>query len=389
MIICFKCSRETKEYLDLLLRDGHYHDYAEVISLAVANLAILQDQFSGENTLVINEDARLYSRHLKHPNVMDNVDGHMPDGVAELQLSKGITTDEHPLKDTITIPAVFQLGGIEQLRPSLAELPSDVWTVGQEVPLDRWLFGQYNKLLPAKANCRALAHLLANERKGVPIGKAASEIAEQATILGKFLSDYDERNGLARDDALATAFPSRGTDAEKGRLRYANQFVASINKQGQVSGLLIDLKLVNYTGGKDPRLKLTKIGWQFAILPNPILDNTQETPNQKLSEQETSLLLDHIARSVPAENFAYRAVLAAIMEGADTPDKLDAVLQKYVAPAKKRTLSSSFLSSQRSGAISRMADLGLVERVRDGVRVLYVVTDSGKRYGEIPQPSER
>jgi hypothetical protein len=47
---------------------------------------------------------------------------------------------------------------------------------------------------------------------------------------------------------------------------------------------------------------------------------------------------------------------------------------------KEKTLSESFLASQRSGAISRMEDLRLVLRVRDGVRVFYDVTDIGERY---------
>jgi hypothetical protein len=40
-------------------------------------------------------------------------------------------------------------------------------------------------------------------------------------------------------------------------------------------------------------------------------------------------------------------------------------------------LSQSFLASQRSGAVSRMSDLGLIERRREGVRVFYAATEDG------------
>jgi len=44
MIICFECSHATKEALDRLLSEGQYVDYSEVLSVAVANLVVLQNQ---------------------------------------------------------------------------------------------------------------------------------------------------------------------------------------------------------------------------------------------------------------------------------------------------------------------------------------------------------
>jgi hypothetical protein len=285
-------------------------------------------------------------------------------------------------REPIVIPQFFLIDSIEQTPPAFASLPNDVWAKGQEVPLDRWIFGQYNKILPAKANCRALASLLQGDPKGVPLKETAFRIAEEAAILGNFLVHRDELTGMGRDDAFSTAFPSTVVNGEKGRLRYANHFVASVNTHGQVSGLLIDLKLINHTGGKNPRLLLTEVGWRFAIMRNPIIDNIQEQSKQKFSVEETGFLLDHIACSVPAEDFAYRAILEAISAGKDTPDKIDADLQKYIPNNTNRSLSKSFLSSQRSGAISRMVDLGLVERTREGVKVSYVITENGGCYME-------
>jgi hypothetical protein len=276
---------------------------------------------------------------------------------------------------------VFRLDGISGSPPSLADLPDDIWAIRQEIPLDRWFFGQYNRLLPAKASCRALAHLLIDQPRGVLLDDATGQIAAEAAVLGDFLAYHDKQNGVGRDDALSTAFPSTGENSDKSRLRYANQFVASVNKQGQVSGLLIDLKLINSRGGrKAARLMLTEVGWEFATMPNPILDDSQERPTQKFSESERDLLLTHIAQSVPVEDFAYRTILATIVKGENTPDTIDAALLRDIPQDTDRSLSKSFLSSQRSGAISRMTDLGLVKRVRNGVRVSYVVTDIGKRY---------
>lgn len=199
--------------------------------------------------------------------------------------------------------------------------------------------------------------------------------------MGSFLAHRDKQNGTKRDDALSTAFPSPDREVEKSRLRYANQFVATVSKQGRVSGLLMDLKLINHTGGKNPRLKLTEAGWGFAELRNPVLDGDTKTA-QKFTAEERSFFLNHISSSVPAEDFAYRAILTAVDGGAQTPEKLDTALQRYVSQDAGRSLTKSFLASQRSGAASRMADLGLITRERDGVKVSYVVTDLGGQYVE-------
>jgi hypothetical protein len=366
MIVCFNCSSKTKRTLDSLLESGHYRDYSEVISLAISNLAVLQDEVAKSGGLVIGTETKA---SLEPDKDSDQCNG---------QTARQPIQKRNRKAEPVRIPTIFQLDGFTDSPPILADFPDDIWTIGQEIPLDRWVFGQYNRLLPAKASCRALAHLLLREPRGVLIGEAAKQIAEEAAVLGEFLTRHDQHNDIERDKALSTAFPSADRDASLQR--YANQFVASVNKEGQISGLLIDLKLINGKGRGTARLMLTKAGWQFATMPNPILDGMQETPIQKFNEDERDFLINHIARSVPVEDFAYRAILTAILEGANTPDAVGSALLEYVPKDIERSLSESFLSSQRSGAISRMTDLELVERVRDGVRVSYVVTDIGSRY---------
>ena len=66
------------------------------------------------------------------------------------------------------------------------------------------------------------------------------------------------------------------------------------------------------------------------------------------------------------------------MDGSDTPDKLRAALEAREPGISKG--KSAFLATQRSGAISRMNDLSLLYRDRDGVRVKYIITDDGRAY---------
>lgn len=280
------------------------------------------------------------------------------------------------------IPAVFKLEGIPEEPPEwLASLGTDLWAPGQTVPLDRWVLGQQNRLFPAKANARALIRLFKAGEKGLPIAKTAEQVAADAAALGDYLAAFDVEHKIARDDAFAIAFPTTGEDTDKGRTRYANQFVVYQNNRGEVSGLMVDLKLVNFVNHKKERLLVpTKMAWLLARLPNPVLDPSPDTPVEKFSADERQLLVEHIVKSVPAEAFAYRAVLEAVQGGHNTPEKIDAALKSYIAADRVEELSQSFLASQRSGAVSRMSDLNLIARQRDGIRVSYAMTDDGKTF---------
>jgi hypothetical protein len=182
---------------------------------------------------------------------------------------------------------------------------------------------------------------------------------------------------LKRSNSLSTAFPSSGKGADKSRKRYENQFVGRINKDGQLSGLLFDYKLINQVDGGD--ILLTEPGWQFVQLHNPVLERAQEDPTQKLSTDERQFLVEHISKHVSIEDFTFTTLLRIIAEGHNAPREIDSVLSEQLAYNGKET-SESFRSSQRSGAISRMEDLGLIRRVRNGIHVLYEITDMGENY---------
>lgn len=367
MVICFEVSERTKQELDNLLEVGKYRDYSEAVSVAISNQLVLHKQISKSKALFLPDNSGTSGEAVSNPSPASN-------GSAQAR------------EAAPKIPTIFSaLPSDEEYSPELMPLPDDVFAPSQAVPVDRWIFGQHNKLLPAKASCRALAWMLrdaGNGQQGILLPKAAAEIAEQAVKLGDYLRYLDEKFEMSRDDAFSTAFPFSGAESEdKARLRYSNQFVASMSKQGRLTGLLVDLKLINHAKSKTPKILLTNAGWGFAKLANPLLDSTAtgSLPG-KLSEEDKSFLARHIHEQVPAEDFAYRTILKAVSEGEDTPEKLDAVLKLHLSARADRPFTDAFITTQRSGAISRMADLGLIDRVRDGIRVTYVVNSQGNRF---------
>lgn len=379
MIVCINCDLETKVKMDSLMAKDHYTDYSELIAVAVANLWILDREVAEKGALVIGERTPLspsvpLSRPVKTVNQVSATSSVTPSRERPSAKTAALLVGRTPP----SIPDLFLPVGLDGLSIATVDIEHQEPIAVDSFTLDRWLFGQYNKLLPAKANCRAMVRLAAEHPGGEPPEETASRIAEVAALLGDWLADHDRRHQIGRDDALATAFPRSGPDAEKSRARYANQFVGSVNSQGALSGLLRDYRLAGLTPGNDPRLLPTKQGISLARLANPILDGHQTEPAQRFSAEETAFLLEHIRSFVPAEAFAFRTLLRAIADAADTPDKLNEALRVFVPTDSNRSLSPSFLTSQRSGALSRMADLGLISRVRKGVRVSYAMTEQGQ-----------
>lgn len=385
MIICFNCSPETKQEMDTLMRQGRYRDYSELVSVAVSNLLLLTEKLGDQGVLVIGSDAQ----EIKQQGLSnDKQSSFSVNTVREVvrKTSSRILRNMHP-SDSLpakqgenSVPSIF-LSVDSTVEPAaLAQPADDEIIAGQEISLDRWLFGQYNKLLPAKANCRALAHLAKNSPAGVSVEDAAHKISDAAADFGGYLAEHDRKYDVGRDEAFSTAFPQSGPGEEKSRIRYGNQFVGAVNSQGQLSGLLFEYKLANLSQNNPDNILLTRAGWDFALIPNPVMDGKQDSLSSKFSAEETQWVMEHIRRYVPVEDFAFRSLLTAIVGGANTPGKLDGALAALIPINSGRSLSPSFLTSQRSGAISRMADLGLLARIRSGVRVSYSVTDMGISY---------
>ncbi len=366
--------------MDSLLAGDNYSNYSELVAMAVESLWMLEREVSKKGGLVIGEyslrpvplASSPPAERAKPPNPGGNAT------VPGVQTKSLKAAPKATMSAPIHIPQLFLSDGLDSLSATTSELSLNAHP-DQAFTLDRWLFGQFNKLLPIKANCRALLRIAAEHLDGIPLGDIAPRIGEAAALLGDWLADHDRRHQIGRDDSLATAFPRSGTDAEKSRARYANQFVGSVNSQGVLSGLLWDYRLAALAPGAGARLMPTEPALQFARLTNPILDGCQTDPAQKFSPEEVSFLLDHIRAHVPVEAFAFRTLVQAIADGAITPDKLNEALRAHVPAETNRSLSPSFLTSQRSGALSRMADLGLIARERRGVRVSYIVTEQGQR----------
>jgi hypothetical protein len=363
MIVCVDISQRTKDQLDRLLDIGEYRDYSEAVAVAISNQLLFQQNSSAKSAAAIQPE-------IPAPRAK----------TAELE------TENEPNR---TIPRLFAHFSADPQQVKLVSFEEPRPGPNGEFSIDQWIFGQHNKLLPVKATCRALANLLLKDagwHAGIPITKAASEIASAAVKLGDYLRTVDSALDVNRDEAFAFAFPySDSPNGDKARLRYANQFVANLSKQGVLTGLPVELKFVHSAAPQTSKLLLTEPGFVFAQMPSPVLDgDAKRPPTRKFSDEESTFLLNHICTRVPEEAFAYTAVAKAITAGANTPEKLDASLARYLPDRPDKPFTAAFLTTQRAGAVSRMIDLGLLQRVRDGVNVSYTLTNKGFEFTTNP-----
>ncbi len=371
MVICFDVDRKTKDIMDQMVSKGAYRDYSELLSVSVANQLLLHS--------VQATEARTASE--PSTTIQPSTEA-KPEWVEPVQTVGAAIADTSEVGES-PIPKIFLINREDTAGIEFAQLPNDAFVSGMEITADRWIFGQHNKLLPVKANVRALLNLLrtATKLSSVELEEASRQIANEASRLGDVLRRSDLNFKRSRDESIALAFPSsEPSNSDKSRLRYASQFVGSVSREGRMTGLLIDLKLVNIDRHKPPRIRLTEPGLRFAELPNPILDAEAAIQQERFSPEEIDFMLHHIQDHLPVEQFAFSATLAAITDGSNTPEMLDSALKKFLPDRKDKPFTLAFLTTQRAGVISRMADLGLVTRTRSGPNVTYVATERAKQF---------
>lgn len=159
MIICFRCTAEAKADLDRLVASGLYRDYDEAIAAAVRNQVLMEQEVGDRGAIIIGEVAVGPSRPAPPNGRAGDPTGMSHDAERNKRSKSGIPPKQEPMLSA-TVPPVFLLAGFPEEPPKgLTELPGDMWAAGQMIPLDRWVLGQYNRLLPAKANARALVRL--------------------------------------------------------------------------------------------------------------------------------------------------------------------------------------------------------------------------------------
>jgi hypothetical protein len=361
MLLVFNATPEAKKALDQLLQTGQFRDASETICVALTNYQALMSAAPKEapQEIEIDDPDSLLQR------------ANPPKPEMKPPPTSNPSVPEVPVEFSLRISSLDGL--------TLLPMPESRNAGVTDLPPSEWLFGQFNKPLAAKATCRALLNLLREKPIGIPVADASTRISSAACKLGDYLREVDRKLQTRREELFAAAFPSSEEHSAESRLRFGNQFVASL-RQDKLEGFPAALKLVATDSARTPLLSLTKAGAEFAILQNPVLDAPAGPGTKKFSEPEIKFLLAHILSCVPEETSAFFAILDAIQKEANTPESIDKYLRERFQLRTEKAIKATFLTTQRTGVISRLADLGLISREKKGLRVTYLATKAGKEF---------
>jgi hypothetical protein len=116
---------------------------------------------------------------------------------------------------------------------------------------------------------------------------------------------------------------------------------------------------------------LTKEGFDFAFIENPVLDG--ENFDMILSEAEKNYYINHVLNNVKAEANAMILVLSSIKNGANNPDLLNEKI-KFL----NNSWSDDIVNTMKVGLVSRLFELNLIIKQKQGLRVKYSLTIKGE-----------
>jgi len=298
-----------------------------------------------------------------------------------IESQETVETDSEVLKSQeYSAPPSFSFAAPMTKKVAIQLLSSDVAQV-KTVPLKdfqrpSFLWGQYNRFFPVKIVTRVAANLAREySAEYVLLGELQEKSAQIARELGKVIERKDKQLGRKRGTIISAGLPI-GRDQDKAKSRFKNQFVGYM-AGNRIEGAAPALKFLDMM--KDEKNSvlagITDFGLRFASLSNPVID--LEDYSAALSAEEVEFLLDHIASEVLGEAKLIRLILTGVREGVATPEELNDRVKTYSSDWKRNEVVM-----MRSGVVSRMSELGLLERRKDGVKVTYLLTDLGQKYLE-------
>jgi len=237
--------------------------------------------------------------------------------------------------------------------------------------VDSVLYGQFNRFFPVKITTRVLANLVNGGNSSVSLATLQERASSVAREFGKILVKKERDLGRTRSDMIATALPTK-RDESKAKARFESQFVGFLSDR-KIEGAPATLRFINIFKGENdhPLVGLTQMGLKFASFANPVIDDGDFM--SPLSKEERRFLIEHIAAELPQELNLMRYVAKAVSDKADNPGLLQKRLKEL-----KPALNQSELTTMRCGLLSRMAELGLIRRVKNGLSMNYRNTPDGE-----------
>ncbi len=233
-----------------------------------------------------------------------------------------------------------------------------------------WLWGQINKIFPVKYALRMIVNKINTENKPLSLLELQTFIAKEARKFGLKLLSKDKELSNRRDEALSIAFPVSENE-EKSIARFTYQYTVHNRSDDKFSGALIEMRFVGFQREPNGNILIapTKHGIEFAKIINSVMDNGDFS--KTLSHDEAEFYIDFVKNNLPGEYILFKMIASLLSNKVNTRNLLNSELSK-VAP---KDWNNEVINTQRSGAMSRMFEIGLIEKNRIRNTVIYELSD--------------
>ena len=239
---------------------------------------------------------------------------------------------------------------------------------------DKYLWGQFNRFLPIKMTLRTLLAISHGEE--VSMSDWQKKVRMNAATWREHLRAQDKKLRIKRGTQLASAFP---TEEDKSLNRFIDHFTAVIRGTiGPVDGMAAELGFIE-VNVNTKMVKLTKIGYEYVMLWNPVIDIEDETESP-MSGEERNWMKNHLKTHLVKEYKFMVNIMKAIAAGQDTRLELLAETVKLYGPHSGRGWNEDLVSTYQGGALARATALGMIGRRWEYRKVHYILTDSGLEF---------
>jgi Arc/MetJ-type ribon-helix-helix transcriptional regulator len=343
-----------------VVKNGGYDDSREFVETAIENQLELEEGSESQDFKTLDQAIREYDRAESKPEYTD---------------TQAIPTSELRPNQPAESGREYDI----ELQSYREVVP--VQPPSQDRVDDGPLWGQYNRLLPVKFVLRRLANSLAERADTgndastvIDHGSFSSAVAQEARLFGKQLEEADDKISRGRGEKLAAGFPT-GEKTEKSLDRFESHFVGYSDRNGNLTGAPAALLFVDITASKPSEIGITQAGLDFAEITNPVLDETIEA-DEPLSPGERKFYLKYVSDRLPSEVEAMVFTAQAIQSGDNRPTSLTERVAELDSD-----WSQAQASTYRSGLVSRLYELNLVDRFQVGQRGIgYELTKRGNEF---------
>jgi len=244
------------------------------------------------------------------------------------------------------------------------------------------LWGQINRLMPAKFVLRLLANQIsASGNDRIDLKVFSADVAENATLARSYIEKKDKAARI-RGEELYVGFPKKDPGSQK---RFISFYVGKLPSGKWTDGVLTGLSLagIDQTEEGSTMIGLTEAGKQFACLPSPLIDDFLIGGKQienPFSNEEIDFLLRHLGSSRPGDYEYLISVLKSVKDGANTPTSLRGKVSKFLQDKHAGVkFSDKAANTMLVGAVGRLVEMRLLEIEKDAQKSKYIVTSEGEK----------